>query len=123
MPFKSPSTSLRDISDAIGMIEEFTLGMDLEAFRQDAKTVAAVERKLLVISELAIRLGEQDPLLCPEIPWDKVRGTGNWLRHQYERINLETIWATVRSDLPSLKAAVVSTLASTKVEPKEPELK
>jgi uncharacterized protein with HEPN domain len=105
------------------MIEEFTLGMDLEAFRQDAKTVAAVERKLLVISELAIRLGEQDPLLCPEIPWDKVRGTGNWLRHQYERINLETIWATVRSDLPSLKAAVVSTLASTKVEPKEPELK
>jgi uncharacterized protein with HEPN domain len=92
LPFRSPSTSLRDISDAIGMIEGFTLGMDFEAFRRDAKTVAAVERKLLVISEAAIRLGEQGPLLCPQIPWDKVRGTGNWLRHQYERVNLETVW-------------------------------
>ena len=63
MPFRSPSTSLRDISDAISMIEEFTSGMDFEAFRQDAKTVAAVERKLLVISEAAVRLGEQGPLL------------------------------------------------------------
>ena len=120
MPFKSPSTSLRDIWDAIGLIEEFTLGMDLEAFQQDAKTVAAVERKLLVISEAAIKIGEQGPLLCPEIPWDKVRGTGNWLRHQYERINLETVWATVRNDLPPLKAAVVSALASAKVKPKGP---
>jgi uncharacterized protein with HEPN domain len=94
------------------MIEEFTSGMDFEAFRQDAKTVAAVEGKLLVISEAAVRLGEQGPLLCPEIPWDKVRGTENWLRHQYELINLETVRTTVRSDPPPLKAAVVAALAA-----------
>jgi len=41
LPFKSPSTSLRDIWDAIGLIVEFTLGMDLEAFQQDAKTVVS----------------------------------------------------------------------------------
>ncbi len=33
------------------MIEAFTEGMDFEAFRQDAKTAAAVERKLQLISE------------------------------------------------------------------------
>ena len=43
MPFRETDRSLRDIVDA---------------FREDPKTVAAVERKLLVISEAAIRLRE-----------------------------------------------------------------
>ena len=51
MPFRDPVDGLRDIRDAIDLIERFTAGMDFEAFREDPKTVAAVERKLLVISE------------------------------------------------------------------------
>jgi uncharacterized protein with HEPN domain len=62
LPFRDPVDGLRDIRDAIDMIERFTEGMDFEAFREDPKTVAAVERKLLVISEAAIRLGEQGPV-------------------------------------------------------------
>ena len=93
------------------VIERFTEGMDFEAFREDPKTVAAVERKLLVISEAAIRLGEQGPVLCPDQPWHKIRGTGNWIRHQYERINLQDIWHTITDDLPPLKAAVIRALA------------
>lgn len=54
MPFRDVENSLRDIADAIAMIETFTAGMDLEAFREDPKTIAAVERKLLVISEAAV---------------------------------------------------------------------
>jgi uncharacterized protein with HEPN domain len=93
-------------------IEEFTSGMDAEGFRSDAKTVAAVERKLLVISEAAIRLGDQGPALCPDQPWPKIRGTGNWIRHQYERINVDDIWNTVTDDLPSLKASLARALAA-----------
>ena len=48
MPFRNEDDSLRDILDAIGMIETFTSGMDFEGFREDPKTVAAVERKLLI---------------------------------------------------------------------------
>ncbi len=88
------------------MIEEFTTGMDFEAFREDPKTVAAVERKLLVISEAAIRLGEDAMVLCPGLPWGKIRGTGNWLRHQYDRVDIEIVWRTVTEELPPLKAAV-----------------
>jgi uncharacterized protein with HEPN domain len=50
------------------MIEEFTRGMDFESFREDAKTVAAVERKLLSISEAAVRLGERAPFWTVAIP-------------------------------------------------------
>ena len=41
--------------------------------------------------------------------WD-IRGMGNWLRHQYEGIELPVIWETVRADLPPLKAAVLRAL-------------
>jgi hypothetical protein len=51
------------------MIETFTAGMDLEAFREDPKTIAAVERKLQVNSEAAIRLGETAEARCPGLPW------------------------------------------------------
>jgi uncharacterized protein with HEPN domain len=60
---------LRDIVDAIGPIEAFTSGMDFEAFREDPKTVAAVERKLQIISEAAIRLGANAERRCPGLPW------------------------------------------------------
>jgi uncharacterized protein with HEPN domain len=104
---------LRDIAEAVDMIQDFTFGIQFEGFRGDNKTIAAVERKLLVISEAAIRLGEQAPLLCPDIPLHKVRGTGNWIRHAYERIDLESLWHTVTDDLPQLKMSVVKALART----------
>jgi uncharacterized protein with HEPN domain len=85
--------------------------MDFETFREDPKTIAAVERKLLVVCEAAIRMGEQAVLLCPDQPWPKIRATGNFLRHAYERVDLETVWRTVTDDLPPLKAAVLRALA------------
>lgn len=86
--------------------------MDLEAFRQDHRPISAVERKLLVISEAAIRLGDQAAILCPDQPWSSIRGTGNWLRHAYDRIDIETVWRTVTNDLPQLKRATVQALES-----------
>jgi uncharacterized protein with HEPN domain len=106
LPFREPSLPLRDISEAIDMIERFTLGMDFETFREDPKTVAAVERKLQLISEAATRLGDQAEALCPGLPWRNIRGIGNWLRHQYDRIDTQAVWNTVTDDLPLLAAGV-----------------
>jgi uncharacterized protein with HEPN domain len=103
LPFREPSLPLRDIVASIDAIESFTEGMDFEAFRADAKTIAAVERKLQVISEAAVRLGEDAERLCPGPPWQNIRGIGNWLRHQYDRLELDIVWTTVKDDLPSLK--------------------
>lgn len=106
MPFSDPSISLQDIAEAIEQIEKFTHGMDFEVFRTDAKTVAAVERKLQIISEAAVRLGDRAERLCPGLPWPDIRGIGNWLRHRYDRVDLEIIWQTIISKLPPLHAAV-----------------
>jgi uncharacterized protein with HEPN domain len=76
--------------------------MDFQAFREDSETVAAVERKLQVISEAAVRLGSDAEANVPNVPWRDIRGIGNWLRHQYDRVELETIWKTVTQDLPAV---------------------
>src|ERR1700674_795531 len=86
--------------------------LDFDAFREDPKTIAAVERKLQVISEAAVRLGDQAERLCPGLPWHNIRGIGNWLRHQYDRVDIETVWNTVTGDLPPLKVAVNRALDS-----------
>ena len=92
MPFEDSKSHLRDIHDSINLTQEFVRDLNLDAFLRDAKSQAAVERKLLVISEAAVRLGESAETLCPGIPWRDIRGIGNWLRHQYDRINAETVW-------------------------------
>ena len=91
--------------------------MDFDAFRQDARTVAAVERKLQVISEAATRLGDEAEARYPGLPWRDMRGMGNWLRHQYERIELPVIWETVTEDLPALKAAALRALEPPTADP------
>src|SRR5947209_8770391 len=102
------------------MIEEFTAGMDFECFREDPKTVAAVERKLQIVSEAAIRLGTVAEQRFPKFPWSDIRGMGNWLRHQYERLELPVIWKTVESDLPPLKDALIRALALPPQNPEDP---
>jgi uncharacterized protein with HEPN domain len=107
LSFRTPTQRLfTDIADAIAMIEQFTLGMDFEAFRSNPMAVAAVERKLQIISEAAIRLGDEAERRIPDQPWRDIRGIGNHLRHAYERIDLDTLWAAVTDDLPPLKAAI-----------------
>jgi uncharacterized protein with HEPN domain len=111
LPFREPALSLRDIVDGIDMIVQFVRDMDLEAFREDPKTVAAVERKLLLISEAAVRLGDDAERLCPGLPWRNIRGIGDWLRHRYDRVDVETVWNTVFDDLPPLRSGVLHALA------------
>ncbi len=106
----SPERFFHDIVDAIAMIEQFTSGMDLEAFRSNPMAVAAVERKLQIVSEAATRLGATAEERIPDQPWRDIRGIGNQLRHAYERIDLETIWSAVVVDLPPLHAAVLRAL-------------
>jgi uncharacterized protein with HEPN domain len=109
-----PQRWFRDILDAIALIDQFTSGMDFRAFRSDPMAVAAVERKLQIVSEAAIRLGEEAERLCPDLPWRDIRGLGNQLRHAYERIDL--ICNTVVDDLPALKARIEDVL-----KPRQPD--
>jgi uncharacterized protein with HEPN domain len=55
------------------MIEEFTSGMDFEEFRSNPMAVAAVERKLQIVSEAATRLGDEAEKRIPDQHWRDIR--------------------------------------------------
>jgi uncharacterized protein with HEPN domain len=100
------------IWESILLIEQFVSGMDFGDYAADLKTQAAVERKMLVISEAAIRLGDNAEKLFPDLPWRDIRGVGNWLRHTYDRVDPQIMWDTVRADLPRLKEPLEKALTS-----------
>jgi len=68
LPFRDEDSLLQHITNAIELIEQFTAGMNFDQFREDPKTIAAVERELLIISEAAIRLGTAAESRCPGAP-------------------------------------------------------
>ncbi len=102
MPFENARSHLQDILDSIDAIQRFVDGMNAGSYQEDEKTQAAVERKMLTISEAAIRLKDQADTLCPGVPWRDIRGIGNWLRHQYDNVAVDVVWNTIQDDPSAL---------------------
>lgn len=99
MPSKDPIQRFTDILENIILIEEFTRGMDLDACQEDLKTRNATERCMERISEAAKKLGEVAEELCPTVPWPSVRALGNFLRHEYDRVDPGRVWVMIEDDL------------------------
>jgi uncharacterized protein with HEPN domain len=76
------------------------------SFLEDHKTYDAVERCLERISEAATKLAGTAESMCPVIPWFAIRSPGNFLRHEYVRIEGERLWLVVWCDLAPLKAVL-----------------
>ncbi|MCF3640064.1 DUF86 domain-containing protein [Rhizobium sp. TRM95111] len=47
---------------------------------------------LETVSEACRHIPDDLLLLAPDIPWKKIRGIGNVLRHEYHRIADDVIW-------------------------------
>ena len=111
MPSSDPLRRFQDILDNIARIEEYMAGMDdSTAFEENDLVHDAVERCLERISEGAKKLGAAAEKLCPGIPWPRIRGLGNVLRHEYDRVEGLRIWYLVQDHLPPLKLAVEAAL-------------
>jgi uncharacterized protein with HEPN domain len=111
LPFKRPRTRLQDILYNIEAIRRYTKGLDKKAFLTNDLVVDAVERCLSRISEAAKKLGKQAETLAPDQPWKKIRGLGNYLRHEYDTIRRDDLWVIVRRDLSALHRACEAAIA------------
>lgn len=106
---------LEHIVENSDRIADYIAGMDFDAFSRHRMTIDAVERCLARITEASVRIGETAMNeIAPDVPMHVLRGFGNALRHDYDRIDLATIWATVNNDLRSLRAACEQALAGGK---------
>jgi uncharacterized protein with HEPN domain len=84
--FRDAYTHLSDIAESVNNIDGFLGDMDFEMYQNDRKTKSAVERELQIITEAAVRLGDDGDKLAPGPDWKGFRGMGNILRHGYHRV-------------------------------------
>ena len=103
---------LTDIIEAIERVNGVLTGTSLEGFESDWQRQWLVERGIEIISEASRHLPDDLKARNPEIPWQKVAGIGNILRHNYENIAAPVLWKLVHADLPTLEKACRSELAA-----------
>jgi uncharacterized protein with HEPN domain len=102
---------LTDIIEAIERIRSVVTDVTLAAFEADWQKRWLVERGVEIISEASRHFSTELKARHPEIPWPKVAGAGNVLRHDYERIAPDVMWKLALADLPLLEKVCREELA------------
>uniref|UniRef100_A0A7C4R5B7 DUF86 domain-containing protein n=1 Tax=candidate division CPR3 bacterium TaxID=2268181 RepID=A0A7C4R5B7_UNCC3 len=97
---------LKDVLDAIGIIQEYTKRITFVKFSQDLMVQDAVERRFIVIGEAFSRYKYSTPENNPDFPYVQAISMKNFLVHEYEKIKPEIVWKTIKKDLPALKKKI-----------------
>jgi len=97
---------LHDILETIERVEQITDGKTFADFEQSWELRWLVQRAIEIISEASRAIPDELKATRPEIPWPRVRGIGNVLRHDYAAISDPIIWKVVTDEFPSLKRAI-----------------
>lgn len=103
---------LRDILDSAKLIRSYVEGISLADFQADIVKQDAVMRRLEIIGEATKRLIPETRAMFPDIPWQQAAGMRDVLIHDYDDVNIDTIWDTVQNDLPKLIATIEAYLAT-----------
>jgi uncharacterized protein with HEPN domain len=103
---KNPLARLGHIRDEIEGMTAALRGVNHDAFVENYVLRRAAERALLIISEAAKALPQSLTDRYPEIDWRGVRGLGNVLRHDYERVDPGTLWEILSAKLPELAPVI-----------------
>lgn len=102
---------LLDMLKAAKLAQEFVTNVDWDASQLDLMRQAAVTRQLEIIGEAARRISEESQAEIPGIPWHQIIGMRNRIIHEYDRINLITLWDTIQLALPELISVLETTAA------------
>jgi len=98
---------LQDIQEAITDIEEFVANMTYEEFIKDRKTLNAVVRSIEIIGEASKKLPNSLKAKYAELPWKEIMGMRDKLIHAYFGMDTETIWETIKHNIPTLKQTIL----------------
>jgi uncharacterized protein with HEPN domain len=112
MTKRSPVACLTDFIEAIELIHTDMAGVTLDTFEADRRKRWLVERGIEIISEASRRLPLAMKTRHPEIPWPKVAGIGNVLRHEYKDVAHDVLWHVVQDNLPPLKSVCLDERAA-----------
>ena len=84
----------------------------MDEFKRSLLHVYAATRALEIVSEAARRLPPGFRSRHESLPWKKIMGIGNVLRHDYEDVVETMIWETVHFSLAPLLDVVVAEMSA-----------
>ncbi|MFZ1774083.1 MAG: HepT-like ribonuclease domain-containing protein [Rhizobiaceae bacterium] len=106
---------MHDVVDAISQIDLLLKDTGLDDLLADRVRRAAYERFLEILSEASRHIPDVMKAEEPGIPWARIAGIGNHLRHAYHRVDAEILWRVwADGDLASLHEATVRMIGKLK---------
>jgi len=99
-----------DIVENMDAAVRFVGEMTYDAFVADRRTAYAVVRCLEIVGEAAKGVPEHVRALCPTVPWQDMAGMRDRCIHGYFGVRYETVWATVKEDIPPIRPVLKALL-------------
>lgn len=109
---KADRVRLQHMLEAAHEAVEFLAEEPRTSLDLDRKLLLALVKDIEIIGEAASRVTEDCQTRFPHIPWSQIRSMRNRLIHAYFDINVETVWKTVKEDLPPLIDALERVMAA-----------
>lgn len=93
---------LLDILEASKPAVSYIESKSRDDFLNDLQCQDATIRRLEIIGEAARRISDETRATFPHLPWREMVGMRNIMIHEYDDIDLNTVFNTVQKDLPPL---------------------
>jgi uncharacterized protein with HEPN domain len=104
---RNPDLVLAEIERALSLVLDRTAGLSKSELAADPMLQLGIERALEIVSEAVRHLPQAVLDRRADIRWRDIRNLGNVLRHEYWRVDPETVWNIVANELPRLLEAVL----------------
>lgn len=108
---KNPKARLLHILEEIDGVTAAIKHMDYAGYRDSYIAVRVVERALEIISEASRALPDNMTGRYPHIEWSRIRGIGNFLRHEYHQLDTRSLWDIATNKLIELRPVIIEMLA------------
>ena len=108
---KDDNVYLEHILLAIEKIEEYLHGKSRADFLSDSMLSDAVIRQIEIIGEASKLVSSKTKKKSQELPWKDIAGMRDKLIHAYFGVDNDSVWKTVKEDVPVLKKVVSEILS------------